>query len=228
MKIIDDLKPFRPVDFGEERKSKLKEENRVHKIARLSSTKIKFQRKKYEDKITAMKTEHKKALEEGSKESYDRGFADGHKKGLNENRKKVDKALIDIEKLTKKIVASEKDFLRQAEKRLVNLAIDIAKKIIGHEIKSDKDIVVHIVKESLKQVADKSKISILVNPDDLENIKTHRRELMETDRDIEELEFTADPRIEPGECFVETKAGSIDGRIDSQIDEIGRKFSQDM
>ena len=228
MKTIEELKPFLPVDFDEERRSKIKEENRVHKIARLSSTEIKFQRKKYEGKIASMKNEHKKALEANAKESYDKGFADGRKKGLNENRKKVDKALTEIENLTKKIIASEKDFLRQAEKHLVELSLDIAKKIVGHEIITDKDIVVHIVRESLEQVADKSRITILVNPDDLENIQTHRRELMDADRNIEELEFTADPRIEPGECIVETRTGSVDGRINSQIAEIGRKFSQNM
>ena len=228
MNRTSETKPFSPIDFEEELLSKIKEETKLQHITKLSTQQIQFQRKKYEDKIAKMKVDHRNALAKMKKDSYDAGYSAGHKDGLDENRKKVDKALTDLEKLANEIIASEKTFLKQAEQNLIHLALEISKRIILQEVQSDENIVVNIVRDALTQVADKSKIVILVNPDDLENIKSHRRELMDEDRDIEDLEFTPDPRIDPGECFVETKSGSVDGRFSSQMAEIKRKFDQNM
>lgn len=181
-------------------------------------------RKRYDDQIKKIKSDHKMELEKVREKS----FAEGKKTGLDEGHKSVSKAHQDLEIFTQKLIENEKNFIRNAEKHVVTLAIAVARRILGREVQSDRDIVIYSVREALKQAADKASILIKVNPEDLQNILAHRRELQQMDKNFPELDFLEDEKISPGGCVVQTRTGMIDGRLDSQLEEIERNFTRNL
>jgi len=217
---MKNAKPYLPPDFTAEHNLRSRQKKESQQIVQMSSAQIRSIRHKYEDKIAEIQAEHAAELEKSIKESYDAGY----EQGIKDSRKSVNNALENLKNISEKLLGSEKSFLINAEKHVISLALSVAKKIIHREAGSDKEIAVTIVKESLARVADKVKITIMVNPDDLENILSHRREFQEMDKDFPELEFLPDEKLDPGECIVETRTGSIDGRFASQVAEIERKF----
>lgn len=225
--LMTEPKPYLPPDFQAEQELHEKTESRIQKLTKIAAAQQKGIRKRYEEETASLKKTHQEEIARITKESNAQGHRQGHQQGLDESRQSVEKALSDLEAMSQKIVDSEKAFLRNAEKHIVSLALAVAKKIIGREVKSDKDLVVYTIRESLKLVTDKTRITVLVNPDELENVLSHRRELQEIDRDLPEMEFVPDDRIEPGGCIVETRTGAVDGRMESQLEEIERNFSKD-
>ncbi|NQS98240.1 MAG: hypothetical protein HQ591_07290 [candidate division Zixibacteria bacterium] len=217
---MQDAKPYQAPDFQAERSANERRESRLEYLTRTAAEQLKAIRKRYEEQIKALVQAHRSEIERVSEES----FKEGRQKGLDEGHISVQNALESLEKLGQGLAASEKAFLLNAERHVITLALAVAKRIIGREVESDREIVLHTVRESLKQVADKATIIIRVNPEELDNVISHRRELQAIDRNFPELEFEADEKISLGACVVETRTGSIDGRFESQLEEIERNF----
>ena len=218
-----DPKPFTLPDFVEERDLNLKTESKVEQVTRLASEQIRMIRKRNDKRIKEINRQHGKELERAKAESFNAG----KEQGLAESRERVEEAIKQLENISKKVENSDKDFLRNAEKYVVELSIASARRILGREIETDRELVIHTIRETLLKVADKVKISIHVNPGDMEIIDIYRKELQQVDRDFPELEFVPDELIDKGGCIIETRTGAIDGRIESQIEEIERSFFQE-
>jgi flagellar assembly protein FliH len=221
---MPETKPYELTDFQEELEQDQRSVHRLKYLLAQAVSKDKTLRQKYEQQIQALNAKHQEEL----KNAQAKSFQDGKKAGLDEGHKSVQKALSDLTEYSKKVVESEKAFLRNAEKHVITLALAVTKRIIGREAESDREIVIYTVKEALKQATDKSSILIKVNSADLQNIKSHKRELQEVDPNLPELEFLADDKITPGGCVIVTRVGSIDGRISSQVEEIERNFTRNL
>ena len=216
-------------DFVAEHQFEAKSIIRFQKIANMAVQRQKETRKKMEelkrlhaDNIRGLEAQHLAELEAAKREAFEQG----RQQGLKEGHESVDNALITLETSSQKLLESERDFLRKAERQIVLLALAAAEKIVGREVTADSEIVIFTVTEALKEIADKVKITIHLNPREMENVMSHRRELMDVHHDIAELEFEADERIKPGGCLIETLVGAVDGRLSSQIEEIERRFTQ--
>ena len=217
---MQDTKPYKAPDFQTEKASGERKESRMEYLARTAQEQLRKMRHDHEQKIRQLKRAHQQELENTSADSCEKG----RQQGLQEGYESVQKALTALEKMAQKLVASEKAFLLNAETHAVTLAVAVAKRILGREVQSDRQIVVHIIREALKQVADKTRIVIKVNPLELDNVLAHRKELQMMDKHFPELEFIPDDKISPAACLIETRTGSIDGRLESQLEEIERNF----
>jgi flagellar assembly protein FliH len=103
-----------------------------------------------------------------------------------------------------------------AETGMVELALQIAKKIVGREVAVDREIILTIVKTSLAKLHNRSVAAIHLNPEDFAFVDAHRQRIGFRGA----LELIEDPTISIGGCLVHTETGEIDARIESQFDEI--------
>lgn len=103
------------------------------------------------------------------------------------------------------------------EEEAVQLAIEIARKIVGCEVSFDRDVVLTLVKVSLKKLTSSAPFAIVhLNPDDLAFLESRKGEI-----DFRGgLEFAADSSITLGGCLIQADTGDIDARIESRFDEI--------
>ena len=221
---MPDSRPYDAPDFQAELTQDERSATRLKFLLSQASKQLNSVRKRYEDQIKKIKAENQIEL----KKVQSASFAEGKKAGLDEGHESVSKALTDLEMFTQKLVENEKHFVRNAEKHVVTLAIAVARRILGREVQTDKEIVIYSVREALKQVADKSSVIIKVNPDDFQNVISHRRELQEMDKNFPELDFMEDEKVSAGGCMIQTRTGMIDGRLDSQLEEIERNFTRNL
>jgi len=116
------------------------------------------------------------------------------------------------------ISALADDITSQAETDLVQLAMQIAKKIVRREVTIDREIAFTLVKVSLNKLHNRSVATVHLNPEDLAFVEAHR----EACEFRGSLELVEDRSISVGGCLVHTETGDIDARIESQFDEIAR------
>ena len=168
------------------------------------------------------------AFEIEKQQAREAGLAEGLEKGkqavaaeLESVIQKLRRAYMDIEKYRKTLY-------QQAEKETVELALAVARKIIGQEIALDRQIVLNVVKGALDKVIDHDKVKIRINPQDLDTVQTALFEFIPHVDKLENVNFESDAAITPGGCVVETNFGTVDARIENQLDQIETTFAAEL
>jgi flagellar assembly protein FliH len=161
---------------------------------------------------------------------YEKGYAQGREEAtrechniLEEHKKALSAAVAD---LVRDIEDQRRRVMNDAREEMADLALAVAGRILREEVSSRRDAVMNLVKDALKRVVDKDLVRIRVNTADLDTVKSHRDEIVALVEGIRSLEIVEDRRVGLGGVVVETNAGRVDARIETQLDEIRRAFSE--
>lgn len=165
------------------------------------------------------KRSEKSKEESGKREgkAYEKGFVEGEKAGIEAVTKKVEPALNNFNQAATELENIAKKIHLNAERESIDLALAIAKKIVGHEIATNKEVVLSVVKEALKDVVDPEKIRIRMSPSDMEVLRDAKFQFSKYVDNIEAIIFEEDETIGCGGCVIETNLGNIDARIEKQL-----------
>lgn len=108
----------------------------------------------------------------------------------------------------------------RAERDLVRLALEIARKVVHREVTTDSDIVLTLARVALERLHPRAVATVLLHPDDFEYVKAHRQNLSSNSA----LEIVADTAVGRGGCVIQSEHGDIDARIERQFASIERGF----
>jgi flagellar assembly protein FliH len=154
------------------------------------------------------------------RESCERGLAEGQasaaaetSRAVEDLRQQLTQSLLEVARLRAEIAA-------RAERDLVRLAIEIAKKIVHREVVVDHEIALTLARVALARLHNRAVARVCLHPEDYNYIQTHR-ERLGTDSSIEIVE---DRAVGRGGCLVQTEMGDVDARIEQQFAEIERAF----
>ena len=124
------------------------------------------------------------------------------------------------------MIAEHSKRMEQKEGEVANqirqLSLAIAKKIIGKELEINPSAIVEMAKKHLQSIRQRREVYLRVSPADLERLREHKRELIDQLGRAKEIEIRADEALSPGSIMIETEAGSIDARIETQMAVIER------
>lgn len=154
--------------------------------------------------------------EQARSAGHQTGYQEGLDKAQQETREQLAAALAlvaqaEVER-TERIISSEPELLK--------LAVAIAEKIIGQELKFDPSRQLEIAREALAQTPNVQSITIRVHPDDYQTVSENSSILQAAFNEPKPVHFEEDPSIMTGSCFIETNHGNIDSRIKSQLEKI--------
>ena len=76
-----------------------------------------------------------------------------------------------------------------------------------------------VTRNALRRVVEGGTLRIRVNAEDLQTVRGNREELLTLVDNIRHVEIIEDRRVGAGGCIVETDAGSIDARLETQLAE---------
>ena len=140
-------------------------------------------------------------------QAKEQGYAQGRDQGASELVEAVARSSQRLQQIEGQLVPQIKD-----------LALGIAKKILGKELSSRPEAVVELVKQALAEKARQRKeISLRVNPEDLQIIRENRAELLEVLSRAQEISIREDPDVARFGVIIETDAGTIDAQLETQL-----------
>ena len=163
-------------------------------------------------------------LLELERKAYEKGFTQGEAAGVNLGLKKMEVVLENFMVLTEELQNIKKKICENSEKELLELSLSIARKVLHEEIKLNSEVIMGIMKDSIAKASTSSKIKIRVNRSDMEFAILCKPELIRLRDGIETIIFEEDETVSKGGCIVETDCGYIDGRVESQIEEINDRL----
>jgi len=111
--------------------------------------------------------------------------------------------------------------MESAEPELVRLAVGIAERVLHQQIASTVASLSRWPAWRSRALSKKESVTVRVNPGDLERMKEHRDELLNSG-EIKNFRVVEDQRVDRGGVVVETDGGTIDARISTQVNEAKR------
>ena len=142
-------------------------------------------------------------------------FEEGYRKGLEQ-------AASDMEAFRKNMASfmnATKDVFEYVAPDILEISIDIAKKVIKKEVEQDPQVLINTIVEVLKTLAkNEPKINIRVKPQAVQFIKDTLPNITYQYGIDAKINIVADPSIEDGGCIFQTNNGIVDASIDTQLE----------
>ncbi|NVM22126.1 MAG: hypothetical protein HWN68_10155 [Desulfobacterales bacterium] len=209
---------FRYLFFGEEEVEAEKEAEKEEEVKKEEEV----ERENAERILEAAK----KRASSIEREAYEKGYAQGEKDGLEMGAKKFDKILDRFHGTLKDMDRWKQEFVRLYEKEILHLIYRIAERVVRGRVKTDNTIVRETILDAFNLAADRSEVTVMINPEDVEYLKEIRPEFFDRIKDLKSIIIESDPSISPGGCFMETVFGHVDARLESQLDKIAKAIEQ--
>lgn len=149
-----------------------------------------------------------------------RGFEDGLARGMAEARARAEDALQAIAAAEQAVAQMRDAYVAEAEAAAVELAFQIAEKVIGATVAADPAVVLEVVAGALLRTTDRDHLVLEVNPRDFELVRDAATELAARLGGIRRMEVVSERRVEPGGCVVRTVEGEIDARVSAQLERV--------
>ncbi len=163
----------------------------------------------------------KQGREAGWKEGFAQGRQAGEEAGEAEIRVEVER----VKSVAEAAVRARETILDASEAELVNLALEIARVIINQEVSQNRETVRPVVERAMTQVKGSGHLRLRVNPDDVAVVKQHWPE-NQADAQGRSWDVTADATVPAGGCVIDTPAGHVDARAETQLSRVKEAFIQ--
>jgi type III secretion protein L len=103
------------------------------------------------------------------------------------------------------------------EPEIIRLAVKIAAKIIGEELRLRPETIVSIARECLRSVRHEHSLTLRVNPTATDEVQRNLDALTEVTVSGRRVQVMADASVAPGGCIIESVVGIIDARLETQL-----------
>jgi type III secretion system HrpE/YscL family protein len=137
--------------------------------------------------------------------------ADARESGRSEALARAGATLVGAGRERDRILAS-------AEREVVALAVEVARKVLGREIVTDPAAVVDLAAAALEHARGRRQVILRVHPSDAAAIRSGSARLSAMAACAPGLSVEEDASLVPGDVVVETEAGRVDARIETQLD----------
>lgn len=163
--------------------------------------------------------EEKRDLNEIEREGFQKGFDSGERSGFKMAEQKIEAMLKRFSRSLEELALLRKHIVKETERDLVELSLEIARRLVHREIQIDEKIIVTLVRVALEKLNAAGKITILVNPLD-QAVVEQQLDALVSERGGSELIVKATPELNRGDCVIESDSGRIDARISEQFKEV--------
>lgn len=148
----------------------------------------------------------------------------GFEEGYNEVKKQYEDLLEEAEFIKEHARIEYKEVLESIESDAVNIVLDIARKVLGMEISTNKEVVLGLIKQAFEKCSSKENVVLKVSNEDFDYICANKDIIMGMVEGIGELDIKKDSSLKAGGCTVETAYGTIDAGMQTKFKKIESAF----
>ena len=143
--------------------------------------------------------------------------------------KRQDALRAELDRIATDIAAARAKLWLSQESEMVALAFDIARQVVKTEVTQNPAVVHAVLANALRRITDKDNVRVRVSVSDTPRVKEAREDLLEVVDGLRFIEIVEDRRVGDGGCVIETNAGTIDAKIETQLAEVAHALgvSQD-
>ncbi len=151
--------------------------------------------------------------------------AEGYAAGQAEAMGSLEPALAALGGAVEAVRAEQADHADALERRAVELGLALASKIIAGTLAVEPERVIDAVQGALRGIVERERITVLVNPDDMEIVSGAIEGVKASLGGIEHCVVEAERRVARGGCIVRTPVGDVDARVDTKLERAAEVIS---
>lgn len=153
-------------------------------------------------------------------EAFENGRQQGYQDGIEAAEEKYRAKLQEADDLINMAHLQREEIIKNSEIDIIQLAMAVAKKVVGEELMINPECITNIVKKAVHKATDREELTVRVNPENLDIALNAQDEIKLSAAGIRKLKITADSAVSVGGCVVESSNETVDARIERQLDEI--------
>jgi flagellar assembly protein FliH len=146
--------------------------------------------------------------------------AEGRQQGRDEVAEQITVAL----ELAANAKVDRAQLIAEAEPAIIGVAVEIARRIIHAEVQARPEVIRDMVSHALQRVTAQDGIRVRLNPETMRQLGDFlsRAAASYAERGIE---VVGDESVERVGVVVETRRGTVDGRLETQLERVSSTFS---
>ncbi|WP_051330705.1 flagellar assembly protein FliH [Aneurinibacillus terranovensis] len=162
--------------------------------------------------------------EQARQEGFRQGTEEGRKEGERLAYEEYTSALNHAREILEEAPHIKRRIVAEAEPFLLDLTMEIAKKVIGAHLSLHQESVLEIIRHSLSYTQEYKTIVVCVSPESYEYVQENRKKVLEILDSQIEMTIVPDHSVSEGGCIIRTSMGSVDARVDTQLEEIRKNL----
>ncbi len=169
--------------------------------------------------------ETQKQLPEIRGKGYEAGYDEGYKVGEQSYDDRKSELQNSFKNMTNQLENRVDQMIDSMEVELLDLAVDIAERIIGTELARKSKTYHAFLRQALDNLKKQEKAVVYLNEKEYQQfIVTESFEMPENQGQIR---FIGDPKLAPGSCLIETGYSRFDASAATQLDQIRKKAKEE-
>ncbi|WP_134686197.1 FliH/SctL family protein [Brevibacillus migulae] len=152
--------------------------------------------------------------------AQDEGYADGLEAGKQFVISEEQETILQAKTILEQAYQEKNQIIAEAEPFLVDLSMEVAKKVVEAELSTSQDKILQMVQRVLRRSRVHGQITLCVNHRYFDFIEDHREQLLALLDGQAELAIFPDYTVQDEGCVIRTPLGSVDARVDTQLQEI--------
>ena len=159
---------------------------------------------------------HENQLRTVEKQAFEQGYREGERVGRQSGEHMIETTARRYETAVVELVKVHTELSRAMETKTVELALEIARKVIQREVSTDPDLVCALAMVALRRVQSHQSITLRVSRHDFSRIQDAVAGVNGS------VSIVEDSSLERGDFLIDTANTHLDGRLQSQVDTLGR------
>ena len=174
-------------------------------------------RREQKQKVVNPVEDLKRRRETVEREAYEVGFKAGEEAGLKMGEARIDSVTSKVDRLFDELSAYKENFYKTNEKELVKLVTSVAGKVVHAELRLNSDVIYNVLKSAVSALVSTDEVVIRLNSEDLEYLRSSRKEFIERLTTTKGFYLEACDKIEKGDCVIESNHGEVDVRLEESL-----------
>jgi flagellar assembly protein FliH len=145
------------------------------------------------------------------------GYAEGRASGREDGAAELASAVSALSQAAAGIESLRVEVLDGVETDAIELAISLAGKILAGAFQARPELVVEVVQGALRRITDRRRITVVVNPADVESVRAAIDRLTAKGSGVEVCDLQSDERVLAGGALVRTAEGEVDASVQTQL-----------
>ncbi len=143
---------------------------------------------------------------------------------MQSQKARLDELCSNFKSIVETLAGMQSELFRRHKNDIINLAVEIARKILGHKIEQGDYQIQDVIKQALDDTPVQKDIVIRLNPKDYAQIEQLTK-ASEIDF-AKGATFVADAGIGQAQCLLETPKGIVESLIDEHLDKISQALKK--
>lgn len=178
-------------------------------------------REEAERLLAKAEAERQQVYDDAHAQGLAAGREAGYAEGTQQAREELAQALEHAHAVAAGARVDREALIAAAEPEIVRLAMEVARKLIAREVSVDGDILKGMLTRAMLKAAGDGPIRLRLHPETIEVLGSYLADVSDRFR-ARGVEVVSDPSAGVAGVVVDTRSGTVDARIETQLDKVER------